>query len=204
MNEQTLTRETSIYFVLAERLNAVKIGITFDVQARLKELQVGSSVQLRLLGMIPGTLQTERDFHYTYSHLWLRGEWFRLEDELADFIREAFPLDADYNSTAFCGPRIQDACASDFLLNIGPTVDVRTHRTRRILEQAQHYFKTQHLVMEEATLAELLGIPLEQLKRARKQGKFSYYKSGRGARYGMHHIEDMIDRRVFDLTGVTE
>ena len=195
-------KETYVYFVLAESLHAVKIGFTYDVQARLRELQVGLPVKLRLLGTIPGTFQTEKDLHRKYSSLWLRGEWFRLEGELAGFIRESFPLDSEYNNTVFCAPRIQDACPSDFLLNIGPTVDVKNQRTRGILERAQHYFNTQHAVMEEAELAELLGVPLDQLRRARKQGKLSFYKFGSGPRYGLHHIEAMLDHRVFDLNGV--
>ena len=56
----------------------VKIGKTQDVAARLKSLQTGSPVPLRLLGYVSG--DREQEFHHKYANHRLRGEWFSLPD----------------------------------------------------------------------------------------------------------------------------
>jgi hypothetical protein len=52
----------------------------------LSQLQAGHDQRLELLGLIEGTISTERELHKRFSDHWLGGEWFeRHEDILAHF-----------------------------------------------------------------------------------------------------------------------
>lgn len=76
-----------IYFISSG--DAVKIGISQDVARRLESLQCGSPVELTLLGTRPGGEVEERALHQKFAHLRIRGEWFRLERDLLEFINAA-------------------------------------------------------------------------------------------------------------------
>jgi hypothetical protein len=65
-----------IYFVQAVNGGLVKIGLAQDAQRRLRELQCGSPVELRLLRLEKGGKLEESELHGTFAHLRIRGEWF--------------------------------------------------------------------------------------------------------------------------------
>lgn len=65
----------------------VKIGYSKDIVGRMEALQPGAPQKLDLIGRMPGTIQVERAIHEKFSHLREHGEWFRLEDELWDFVK---------------------------------------------------------------------------------------------------------------------
>lgn len=73
-----------VYFV-GEGM-AVKIGFTEDVKRRFSSLQCDHHAELTLLATIPGPPSREAELHRQFRHLHIRGEWYRLEDELRDFI----------------------------------------------------------------------------------------------------------------------
>lgn len=77
-----------IYFVAVESHAVVKIGVATDVKKRLDQLQTASPFELTLLGVIaaPDAYGLETTLHLQFSHLHVRGEWFRLEPELTSFI----------------------------------------------------------------------------------------------------------------------
>jgi Meiotically up-regulated gene 113 len=75
-----------VYFVRAG--DAVKIGRTGNLAARLKALATGSAVVLELLAAVPGGARLEARLHRRWRHLRLRGEWFRADEELLRSIRE--------------------------------------------------------------------------------------------------------------------
>lgn len=75
-----------VYLIGHER--AVKIGwcAKHPARGRLSQLQSGQDQRLELLGLIEGTISTERDLQRRFSDHWLSGEWFaRHEDILAYF-----------------------------------------------------------------------------------------------------------------------
>lgn len=186
-------RQRHVYFILAEGIRAVKIGIAYDASARLRELQVGSPAKLRLLGTIPGTGRTEQELHQQYIALWLHGEWFRLEGELDNFLKATFPLDSNYNQTTFNSSRIQDACPSDFLLNVGPTRDNGNWQKQKFIE-----FLTdlcQHLCgrIREVELADGLGMPIEHFAALRKRKKVKYFRLGRHALFTLQTVIQMVE-----------
>ena len=63
----------------------VKIGRTKDVLKRFTQLQVGSSDDLELLGIIPfesveESIEIEKELHNLYKDYCVRGEWYDIED----------------------------------------------------------------------------------------------------------------------------
>lgn len=92
-----------IYFVEADGAGAIKIGFVAgeDAADRVRDLQTGSPVPLRLLGTMPGTLQDENDLHRRFASARIHGEWFRPTPELLAIIPpSAAPL--------ACGPVRED------------------------------------------------------------------------------------------------
>ncbi|NUW45513.1 GIY-YIG nuclease family protein [Nonomuraea rhodomycinica] len=59
----------------------MKIGVSFNPDKRLEELQVGSPVALRMLWKTPGGRDMERVLHACFRSYWKHGEWFDFGDE---------------------------------------------------------------------------------------------------------------------------
>jgi hypothetical protein len=75
-----------VYFIRGG--DAVKIGRTVNVAARLRALATASAVPLELLADVPGGRELEAQLHRGWQHLHIRGEWFEADEELLRFIRE--------------------------------------------------------------------------------------------------------------------
>jgi hypothetical protein len=75
---------TQYVYVLRAPDGTSKIGIAGDPAQRLRELQTGSPVILRLVGTIPGGLALERLLHRRFAAHRLHGEFFSpaIADEL--------------------------------------------------------------------------------------------------------------------------
>lgn len=75
-----------VYFVQGHEGGPVKIGVTSDIDKRLKALQTGHPDFLRLLRWVPGDAVTEASFHARFASLRMTGEWFRFEGDLAQYL----------------------------------------------------------------------------------------------------------------------
>ncbi len=75
-------RVSGVYFVRGKATRLVKIGFSTDVGARIDALRAQSPDDLELLGVLQGTLQTERALHARFWELTHHGEWFRESPEL--------------------------------------------------------------------------------------------------------------------------
>lgn len=75
-----------IYFI-RQRNQFIKIGTSTSVNDRVKTLQTGNPVKLRVKAILPGDHKTETGLHEMFKHLRVAGEWFRYTDELKWFIR---------------------------------------------------------------------------------------------------------------------
>jgi hypothetical protein len=75
-----------VYFVRAG--DAIKIGRTANLAARLRALATASAVPLELLAAVPGGREVEARLHRQWRHLHLRGEWFRADEALVRHARE--------------------------------------------------------------------------------------------------------------------
>lgn len=65
----------------------VKIGWTEkDIYGRLNSLQVGCPHELFILGLRPGSVLVEWEFHERFKEHHLRGEWFVLAPEIELYI----------------------------------------------------------------------------------------------------------------------
>lgn len=82
------TKEGSVYFVETEDGLFVKIGYSIRPVQRLNQLGTlrPGNYALRLIGWLPGTLETERWLHAKFSADRDNGEWFRNSDRLRQFI----------------------------------------------------------------------------------------------------------------------
>jgi hypothetical protein len=71
--------EHQVTYVIEADTGQLKVGIALHPQQRLKELQTGSPVPLRLLGTIPGGRAVEKLLHDTFKEHRLQGEWYSPE-----------------------------------------------------------------------------------------------------------------------------
>lgn len=75
-----------VYFIQCG--DFVKIGISACAESRITNLQTSTPYDLEILYAFPGTGFDERELHKRFKHLRHRNEWFRLTDEIHDFIAE--------------------------------------------------------------------------------------------------------------------
>jgi hypothetical protein len=80
-----------IYFI-ADAAGFIKIGFSTDTRGRQSRLQTGSSAELKLVGRMAGSKRMEAELHHRFRSLRVRGEWYRPEKILLDFIRFEAPL----------------------------------------------------------------------------------------------------------------
>lgn len=78
-----------VYFI-ADGLGHVKIGVAHNPMQRMADLQVANAGHLKLLRVIPsGGVLLERQLHARFHGSHVRGEWFRLTQEIRDFIQKS-------------------------------------------------------------------------------------------------------------------
>ena len=78
---------SSVYFILYESDPAfIKIGFSDTPQKRMEALSVWCPIPMRLLATLSGWRTLEAELHARFEHLRHRGEWFRAEPELLDFV----------------------------------------------------------------------------------------------------------------------
>lgn len=81
-------RVSIVYFIYASGTRLVKIGVSTKQRLpnRLIELQCGNPDELVLLGYMDGDTERETLLHGMFAAQHHRGEWFRLDAELARYI----------------------------------------------------------------------------------------------------------------------
>lgn len=77
-----------VYFIQIGDSGDIKIGYTNNIKKRLKELQTGSPKKLKLLGYIDGGRTKEQELHSQFKQYRVNGEWFRLHQEIVDYINK--------------------------------------------------------------------------------------------------------------------
>lgn len=65
----------------------VKIGIASDVKSRLAALALCNPYPLSVVAACPGGLADEKSLHEKFKAYRTRGEWFKVEGELASFMK---------------------------------------------------------------------------------------------------------------------
>ena len=79
-------KNNKIYFIRAEN-GLVKIGKSNNPKNRLKTLQVGSPVKLKIIKVISGGINIEKLLHNYFKCIRKNGEWFRPDYELKEFLK---------------------------------------------------------------------------------------------------------------------
>lgn len=80
----------NVYFIQASTGGPIKIGLTTDVNRRLKELQMCCPIPLQIIHVIPGGDQKlEKQLHKSFSLHRLHGEWFDATGDLLKFIHDS-------------------------------------------------------------------------------------------------------------------
>lgn len=77
---------SGVYFIRAGQM--VKIGVSVNVAARLRDHQISSSEPLYLMLVMPGNAAKERELHARFKSKRVHGEWFKIDDEIAAYVAE--------------------------------------------------------------------------------------------------------------------
>lgn len=107
-----MARNPYTYFILAHGANAVKIGKALNPETRLAELQVGNPDELDLLLVLPHSAPfEEHQLHWRFDRYRIRGEWFKYEGILKDFIhkKRLNPEPAEEDCLALAPPPASNA-----------------------------------------------------------------------------------------------
>ena len=78
---------SKIYFIQQGNEGPIKIGISWEVKKRLKDLSVASPFEPIILAVIAGDRGKERKLHRKFKKEHMRGEWFKPSERLMEFIR---------------------------------------------------------------------------------------------------------------------
>lgn len=78
--------EGYVYFLHNPETDTIKIGYSKNPKRRIRSLQTANSAELETLKIVEGDEGYERSLHRQFSHLRIRGEWFRADYELWDYI----------------------------------------------------------------------------------------------------------------------
>jgi hypothetical protein len=84
--DAALVNKSLVYFI-QDGNGFIKIGFSTNFLARFNDINVAVSSHLTILGVIFGTHKREKEIHRQFSHLRIKGEWFRVTEELLSFIR---------------------------------------------------------------------------------------------------------------------
>jgi hypothetical protein len=81
-------KEKMMYFVANSEKVEGKIGTSSDPEQRFSQLQIGNSAKLDLMGIMNGDKKTETDIRNKFKKYHIRGEWYKLNDEIIKFIQD--------------------------------------------------------------------------------------------------------------------
>jgi hypothetical protein len=75
-----------VYFIVNYEQKVCKIGYSLNPEKRLKEIQTCYPYRLIIHKKVVGDLKKEKWFHKVFSRYKTKGEWFRIEGDLKDYI----------------------------------------------------------------------------------------------------------------------
>lgn len=79
-------------YAISDGAGAVKIGWSAKPERRLLELNVAYPERFHLVGVARGTKKDESEAHSLLRAHQIRGEWFRIEGPVRDFLKMLGPL----------------------------------------------------------------------------------------------------------------
>lgn len=93
-----------VYFIVAEQVNRMKIGVAVDPVKRLNSHRGSSPVELTLWGFIKmqtwdAARMAEQRLHRSLRQYRIKGEWFEITKEVRDRMMEEIDPEALLGST---------------------------------------------------------------------------------------------------------
>lgn len=85
---------TGYVYVIENESGLFKVGYTNDPARRLTMLRTSSAEKLRLLGVVPATMEQEKELHRLLSPWRAAREWFRPNIALLSLIQSLIPWSA--------------------------------------------------------------------------------------------------------------
>lgn len=76
-----------VYFLHAMGTDLVKVGWTRSLPHRIRSLSTGCPHKLRLLAIIPGSIEQELELHRSLAPYRKNGEWFELTHPVREWLR---------------------------------------------------------------------------------------------------------------------
>lgn len=76
-----------VYIIRAGEDGPIKIGWSRTPARRLIDLQGAHSETLWIMGLIPGSMEYEKELHKRFAKMRLRGEWFRADRTLPHLLQ---------------------------------------------------------------------------------------------------------------------
>ena len=77
-----------LYFIQCQTTKRVKIGISADVEGRLKWIRQVSPTQVEILCKIKTRSGLESVLHEQFAKYRLHGEWFEFSDEIREYVEK--------------------------------------------------------------------------------------------------------------------
>jgi hypothetical protein len=78
--------ELVVYFLKNGKRKSVKIGVSGNVEKRLSSINTAAADKLTCIATVEGGYGKEKALHKQFKAYWIKGEWFRLEGELAEYV----------------------------------------------------------------------------------------------------------------------
>jgi hypothetical protein len=82
-----------VYFIATQTDRLVKIGYSRNPKTRIKTLQTSNPKKLLLIGVLEGCKKVEKFLHIKFYKYRIDGEWFKLTDEILEYIEANTILD---------------------------------------------------------------------------------------------------------------
>lgn len=115
----------AVYFVQAGEGGPIKIGVACNVEKRIGKMRVDNAAKLTLLGVIDGGRAEEKSLHNRFGDAWIRGEWFRPEPLLVDWINA--------NTSPYRYPRTRRAMPAH---DAAAELSIKVHESGTAIEAA--------------------------------------------------------------------
>ena len=71
-----------IYFIQELASRHIKIGCTINPSRRIRSLYLTIPGNIQVLGIFPGSVYLEKDLHFRFRELRVKGEWFKESDKI--------------------------------------------------------------------------------------------------------------------------
>jgi len=192
-------KRKTIYFIQEESSGAIKIGFTNDLSMRQSNLKCCNPNTLKLLATVHGSIADEMRLHEKFGHLRIKGEWYKPEPELTDFIAKAqssgnVPLDLNKAVLEFKDAEVTTAGAE----------------CQKWIEIANNLPSTKDTdeLMSIGSASRMLGISQQTLRTWEEQGRIKPHFTAKGhRRYTRKQIVDFrkqqMNQKELILPGIT-